>query len=124
MQHIVLGCFSAFLIITGLLLGIREIRTPIRLTGVASRMRRRLLGATLLCVLGGLIGQGPLPQAPIPKEMLMQSALYWAGVLGLTCVLVGLAVWDTLDGVRALNHHLESVESVELKKIQQALHKN
>lgn len=106
------------------MLGIREIRTPIRLTGVASRMRRRLLGATLLCVLGGLIGQGPLPQAPIPKEMLMQSALYWAGVLGLTCVLVGLAVWDTLDGVRALNHHLESVESVELKKIQQALHKN
>jgi hypothetical protein len=122
-QHIVLGCFSAFLIITGLMLGIREIRTPIRLTGVVSRMRRRLLGATLLCVLGGLIGQGPLPQAPIPKEMLMQSALYWAGVLGLTCVLVGLAVWDTLDGVRALNHHLESVESVELKKIQQALNK-
>lgn len=87
-------------------------------------MRRRLFGATLLCVLGGLIGRGPLPQAPVPQEVLYQSALYWAGVMALTLLLVGLAMWDTLEGVRALNQHLDKAELAELQSIQRQLQKD
>lgn len=105
----------------GLALGIREIRNPIRLTGVVRRTRRRLVGATLLCVLGALISHGPLPQAPVAKEVLMQSATYWAGVLGLTLGLVVLAFWDTVDGVRALNNHLDLAENASLKQIRDQL---
>ena len=105
----------------GLGLGIREIRNPIRLTGVVTRTRRRLLGSTLLCVLGGLISQGPLPSAPVPREVLMHNAIYWAGVLCLTFGLVGLALWDTIDGVKALNRHLDLAETSEMKNIQNRL---
>lgn len=124
MQHITLLCFGGFLIAVGLALGIREIRNPIRLSGLVRRTRRRLLGATLLCVLGAMISHGPLPQAPVAKEVLMQSATYWAGVLGLTLGLVVLAFWDTVDGVRALNNHLEVAESAELKQIRQQIQRN
>jgi hypothetical protein len=120
-HHITLLCFGGFLIAVGLALGIREIRNPIRLTGVVHRTRRRLLGATLLCVLGAMISHGPLPQAPVPKEVLMQSASYWASVLGLTLGLVILAFWDTVDGVRALNNHLDLAENAELKQIRNQL---
>ena len=121
MHHITLLCFGGFLIAVGLALGIREIRNPIRLTGLARRTRRRLVGATLLCVLGAMISHGPLPQAPVAKEVLMQSATYWAGVLGLTLGLVALAVWDTIDGVRALNNHLELAENAEIRQIREQL---
>ncbi|MBS2039522.1 hypothetical protein JST97_31335 [bacterium] len=121
MHHITLLCFGGFLIAVGLALGIREIRNPIRLTGVVRRTRRRLVGATLLCVLGALISHGPLPQAPVAKEVLMQSATYWAGVLGLTLGLVVLAFWDTVDGVRALNNHLDLAENASLKQIRDQL---
>lgn len=116
MHQLVLGSFSVFLILVGLALGIREIRNPVRLTGVVTRARRRLFGASLLCVLGGLIGRGPLPQAPVSQEVLMNSALYWSGVGLLTLVLVALAVWDTIDGVRALNRHLDLTEGRELDR--------
>ena len=119
MHHVVLILFSALLIATGLALGVREIRNPIRLQGVQRRMKRRLFGATLLCVLGGMIGNGPLPQGPVPREILMQSATYWAGVLALTFGLVALAIWDTVDGVRALGNHLETVEGEQLDLLQQ-----
>lgn len=108
----------------GLLLGMREVRNPIRLTGVVKRTRRRLLGATLLCVLGGLIAQGPMPHPPVPREVLMHNAYYWAGVLFFTCGLIGLALWDTVDGVRALNSHLEIVEQSEMKHIQTRLNQD
>ncbi|MFN8613841.1 MAG: hypothetical protein U0931_40280 [Vulcanimicrobiota bacterium] len=121
MHHITLLCFGGFLIAVGLALGIREIRNPIRLTGVVRRTRRRLVGATLLCVLGAMISHGPLPTAPVPREVLMQSASYWAGVLGLTLGLVVLAFWDTVDGVRALNNHLDLAENAELKQIRDQL---
>jgi hypothetical protein len=119
--HIPLIFFGGFLVLVGLALGIREIRSPIRLTGVVRRTRRRLVGATLLCLLGGLISQGPLPNAPVPREVLMHNAAYWTGVLFLTFGLVGLAFWDTVDGVRALNKHLEVAENSELKHIQSQL---
>ena len=121
MQHITLLFFGGFLFVVGLALGVREIRNPIRLSGLVRRTRRRLLGATLLCVLGAMISQGPLPQAPVSHEVLMQSASYWAGVMGLTLGLVGLAFWDTIEGVRALNNHLELAESAELKQIRSQL---
>ncbi|MBT9586247.1 hypothetical protein IV102_23095 [bacterium] len=120
-MHIPLLFFGGFLVLVGLVLGIREIRNPIRLTGVVRRTRRRLVGATLLCLLGGLISQGPLPQAPVPREVLKHNATYWAGVLFLTFGLAGLALWDTFDGVRALNKHLEVAENSELKHIQTRL---
>jgi len=116
-HHITLLCFGGFLIAVGLALGIREIRNPIRLSGLRRRTWRRLLGATLLCVLGAMISHGPLPQAPVAKEVLMHSATYWAGVLGLTLGLVALAFWDTVDGVRALNNQLEVAENAELQQI-------
>ena len=124
MHHITLLCFGGFLIAVGLTLGIREIRNPIRLSGLVRRTRRRLLGATLLCVLGAMISHGPLPQQPVAKEVLMQSATYWAGVLGLTLGLVALAFWDTVDGVRALNRHLEVAENVELQQIRNQIQRN
>ena len=124
MHHITLLCFGGFLIAVGLALGIREIRNPIRLSGLVRRTRRRLLGATLLCVLGAMISYGPLPQAPVPKEVLMQSATYWAGVLGLTLGLVALAFWDTIEGVRALNQHLEVAENAELQQIRNQVPRN
>ena len=124
MHHITLLCFGGFLIAVGLALGIREIRNPIRLSGLVRRTRRRLLGATLLCVLGAMISYGPLPQAPVPKEVLMQSATYWAGVLGLTFGLVALAFWDTIEGVRALNQHLEVAENAELQQIRSQVSRN
>lgn len=124
MQHPVLAVFSLFLVVVGLGLGIREIRNPIRLTGAVVRGRRRLFGATLLCVLGGMIGNGPLPQGPVPKEVLMQSAGYWVGVGFLTLVLVGLAIWDTLDGVQALNRHLDLSEAREKERWAHLLEKN
>lgn len=124
MHHITLLLFGGFLIAVGLGLGVREIRNPIRLSGLARRTRRRLLGATLLCVLGGMISHGPLPQAPVAKEILMQSATYWAGVLALTFGLVALAFWDTVDGVRALNNHLEVAENAELQQIRSQVHPN
>ena len=124
MHHITLLCFGGFLIAVGLALGIREIRNPIRLSGLVRRTRRRLLGATLLCVLGAMISYGPLPQAPVPKEVLMQSATYWAGVLGLTLELVALAFWDTIEGVRALNQHLEVAENAELQQIRNQVPRN
>lgn len=102
----------------GLVLGIREIRNPIRLTGVVRRTRRRLMGSTLLCVLGGMIMQGPLPKGPVAQEVLMHDALYWSAVLFLTFGLIGLACWDTVDGVRALNHHLDLAEKAELPNLQ------
>ena len=120
-MHIPLIFFGGFLVLVGLVLGIREIRNPIRLTGVVRRTRRRLVGATLLCLLGGLISQGPLPQAPVPREVLKHNATYWAGVLFLTFGLAGLAIWDTVDGVRALNKQLEVAENSELKHIQTRL---
>lgn len=120
-MHITLVLFGGFLVLVGLALGIREIRNPIRLTGVVKRTRRRLVGATLLCVLGGLISQGPLPAPPVPREVLMNNATYWVGVLMLTFGLVALALWDTVDGVRALNQHLELAESSEMKNLKARL---
>jgi hypothetical protein len=113
--------FGALLVLVGLALGIHEIRNPIRLSGLISRRRRRTLGATVLCVLGGMIGNGKIPQGVVPKEVLMNSAYYWLGVMLLTLVLVGLAIWDTLEGVRALNAHLDVAEGREIQKLQQHL---
>lgn len=90
----------------GLALGIKEIRNPIHLPGMQRRTRRRMLGASLLSVLGMMIIYGPIPQPPVTKEILMQSAGYWVGILALTCALVVLAFFDTIDGVRTLNNHL------------------
>ncbi len=123
MPNFVLTIFSGLLILVGLGLGIREIRNPIRLNGVVRRTRRRLLGATLLCVLGGMIARGPLPQPPVTPEVLKFAALYWLTVMGLTGALAALALWDTWDGVRALNHHLDLAESRELERIQGHLKK-
>jgi len=120
-HQITLLCFGGFLVVVGLALGVREIRNPIRLSGLVRRTRRRLVGATLLCVLGAMISHGPLPHAPVAKEVLMQSATYWAGVLGLTLGLVALAFWDTIDGVRALNNHLELAENAEIRQIREKL---
>ena len=113
MQNSILMAFGLGLVLVGLALGIHEIRNPIRLTGLTSRRRRRTLGATILCVLGAMIGTGKIPEAPVPKDVLMNHATYWLAVMLLTLVLVGLAIWDTLEGVRALNEHLDVAESRE-----------
>lgn len=124
MQVYVLGLFGTILVLVGLGLGIHEIRNPVRLNGLEARRRRRVVGSTLLCILGGMIGNGHIPQAPVSREVLMHSATYWAGVMVLTLGLVVLAVWDTVAGVRALNRHLEQSEQAEMASIQKHLKKS
>lgn len=78
------------------------------------RMARRITGSILVIAIALLIFWG-LNYLPKPTAGLFQrQAAHWAVVMGLVFIVVLLALWDTIDGLKYLENLANQVSKEEL----------
>ncbi len=83
---------------------------------------RRSLGAFMLLILAAMVYFGEIPKDPSQDAAATIAQFqYWVSVLGLALFLMGLAIWDALDGFRHLRGYLARVESEELEQLHRQL---
>ena len=89
------------------------------------RLGRRLATSLILITVGLMLHSGGdlAPSAGNPDEAVRQF-YYWVTVLGLVLVVGGLALWDALDSLRGLAHHIEHIEKAELDSLREQLKKD
>lgn len=89
-----------------------------------SRFIRRMLGAVCIAAIAFMLhfGSSP-PTREVAVEVVHRQFYYWIWVLALVLFTVMLAMWDAIDSVRAIKHHLEVVERDELASLQEQIRK-
>lgn len=83
------------------------------------RMVRRLAGLFLVCVVAVMMiwGLRYLPGAS--AGVFYRQASHWAIVMGLVFVIVILAMWDALDGLKYLASLTDQVSKQDLKELEE-----
>ncbi len=121
--HIVI---AGIILLVGVSLSVVEIRAFYREPSGGSKVKllRRMFGGLMLVAVAIMIYQGRLPE---PGQDLQSPDLawgyvrYWVVVLGLTCLLLLLALWDIWAGIRGLRKYLDDVEEEEIVKLKSHL---
>ena len=124
MDFLLLRIFPAALLLGGLGLGYAELRFYLheRPHAPRGRLARRLTGALLLIGLAVMVALGRIPdRQSMPTEELWVYFRHWLYVMAVAFVLMLLAGWDALVGVRHLRGFFEGVEREEIARIQQHL---
>ena len=120
MDFVLLRVFPVALLVGGLALGWGEFRHYLqeRPHVPLDRIVRRLAGSLLLVLLAVLVMLGRIPDRhSMPTEELWSYFRHWLWVMVIALVLLLLAGWDALAGVRHLRGYLEGVEREEIQKI-------
>lgn len=118
-----LGAFSLFLYEWRYYHGLKFKAKPSDFDGPdRGRLLRRTLGAIILFVLSVVLFFARLPQ-PGESDSQVVMALFssWLVVLGLALILGGIAIADTLCGIRKLSAAIASENGHELAELQEQI---
>lgn len=86
-----------------------------------TRFLRRMVGALVVMAIAVMVHLGDVVPADASQGEAWKMLSHWTWVMGLLLLVMVLALWDAVDGVRNLRSYFEDIEKEEVERIREHL---